>query len=121
MRAAFVLNGVRKGNKTALIDLMRSDETIDRETRLAIAEALERRKGVRLEFHRGNEAPFMQRAKTEFLYQQIADSVAARMTQPGAVEKNAKKDAAAEFKVSLRTIATALRWQSRSVYRISKG
>jgi hypothetical protein len=119
MRAAFVLNGVAKGDKSALIELMRSDEEIDRETRLAIADAFERRKGIRLELHPGLQAPLLTRTGTEFLYQQIADSVAARM-EAGAAEKKAKGETAAEFQVSLRTVATALKWKRKTPYRIDK-
>jgi hypothetical protein len=119
MRAAFTLNGVWQGDETALIELMRSDEPIDRETRVAIADALERRKGIRLELHRGNTAPLLKRAETEFLYQKIADSVAARIAS-GTAEKRAKGEAAAEFEVSLRTVATALKWKRRTPYRIDK-
>lgn len=119
MRASFTLNGVHKGSANDLVELMRSSEPIDPQTREAIADALERKSGVRLEFHRGNEAPLTDHFETELKYQQIADSVAARMRAGGAVEKNAKADAAKEFGVSLRTVATALRRRRRARYRIS--
>lgn len=120
MRAAFVLNGVHAGDASALIELMRSSEPIDRQTRDAIADALERRKGVRLELRRGNEAALTRRFETMLQYQNIADNVAARIAA-GEVEKNAKIDAAKQFGVSARTVSTALRWQQNASYRISRG
>lgn len=107
-RATFILNGIHAGDARALIALFRSDVPIDRATRDAIADALERKSGVRLELKRGNEAPLTSHFETELNYQEMRDSFDARMKQPGAVEKNVKKDVAAEFKVSARTVATAL-------------
>lgn len=120
MRVAFTLNGVHRGDGAAeLIELMRSSETIDRQTREAIANALERRSGVRLEFHKSNEAPFLEDLETELKYQEIADSVAA-LLKAGAVPKNAKRDVAEKFGVSLRTVSTALRRRRGSIFRVEK-
>lgn len=121
MRATFTLNGVHRGDASILVDLMRSDETIDRQTREAIANALERTKGIRLEFHRGNDAPFTAHAETQLRYQEIADRVFELMALPGAVEKNVKADVAKEFAVSPRTVETALERRRRNPnFRISK-
>jgi hypothetical protein len=120
-RVAFTLNGVQRGDGSELIDLMRSDEPIDRQTREAIADALERREGVRLEFHRGNDAPAVEHWETELHYQDIADAVYALVSKPGGVEKNAKIDVAKQFGVSRRTVDTALRRRRHALYRISRG
>ena len=111
IRAVFILDGVDTGNGAALIRLMRSNEPIEKATRDAIADALERRRGTRLEFHRGNEATKIQRGVTEMRYQSIADCVD-RFASEGQAAKNAKKDVAQLFGVSLRTVATALRWRA---------
>ena len=120
MRAAFTLNGVHQGDPSDLVRLLRSNESIDRQTRDAIADALERESGIRLEFHRGNEAPFLTRMDTELRYQHIADAVIDMLKKPGAIEKNVKKDVAKQFGVSQRTLETALRRLRRAVFRISK-
>lgn len=121
MRAAFVLNGVWKGDASALIDLMRSNETIDPQTREAIAEAFERKSGLRLELHKGNEAPLAARLPTELRYQEIADAFQEQLAEPGAVEKNVKADVAKQFGVSVRTVGTALLHRKGAAYRLSRG
>jgi len=79
MRAAFTLNGVHEGDATDLIRLLRSDEAIDRQTREAMADALEKKEGIRLEFHGGYEAPLVSHLET-FEHRQKVDDEFQRLT-----------------------------------------
>jgi hypothetical protein len=98
---------------------MRSNEPIDRQTRDAIADALERTEGVRLELKKGNEASWTKRAETRLRWQGIADDFKARLREPDAIEKNIRTDVAKDWKVSVRTVDDALAWARRTSIRLT--
>jgi hypothetical protein len=81
MRAAFMLNGVHPPDEQSLIALFRSDVPLDRATRDAIADALQRKRGLRLKLVRAkgfqNKPALVDELKTIAEYQEIAIEVEA--------------------------------------------
>lgn len=125
MRAAHMLNGVHPGRKQTgkqiLAALFRSDEPIDRQTRDAVADALERERGLRLELVLDKGWQTRNRAMTDELallyeYQTIAEEVAARAAEiavekglaPSRCMKPAKVDVAAARNISADKVKDAL-------------
>lgn len=133
MRAAYLLNGVHPGNEQALIDLFRSDVALDRSTRDAIADALERKTGLRLRLVREkgfqNKPSLIDELKLIAEYQEIAADVQAEANSEGSRRgidpkrcvKHAKDIVAERRQISLAKVKVALReaYRTRAV-RITK-
>lgn len=121
MRAAFLLNNVLGGGgKQVLIDLFRSNVELDRETRDAIADALEREDGIRLELVMGAGRPafYTDRLKTWHEYQEIADEVAALIAS-GDVPKAAKSKVMERRGIGEAKLKKALAYRRRSPVSIA--
>jgi len=113
-RVANMLNGWESSEKGVdwLIELFRSDAMIDQATRIAIADALERKSGLRLMLVGANGTPTSgtKRLRKQHEYQEIADDVLARIAE-GEVEKNAKTDVARDRNIGIRKVANALAYR----------
>jgi hypothetical protein len=111
---ANMLNGWESSEqgKKWLIELFRSNVVIDRQTRDAIANALERDEGLRLKLVRGDQRPTAGTAKLRLQHelQEIADDVTARIAA-GEVPKNAKADVARERGIGLTKVKDALAYR----------
>lgn len=122
MRAAFMLNGVHPPDEQSLIALFRSDVPLDRATRDAIADALQRKRGLRLKLVRSkgfpNKPALVDELKGIAEYQEIAAEVeaeacrvAARLgaaTPTRGHRKEAKQTVAERRKISLAKVKDAL-------------
>lgn len=121
-RVANMLNGWEdsKQGKQWLVELFRSDAEIYRETRTAIADALERDTGLRLELVKPDGRPTagIRQLKLQAEYQEIADDVLARI-EAGEIEKNAKADVARDRGISARKVADALRYRRGAIAGIN--
>jgi hypothetical protein len=122
-----MLNGWEDSDKGEqwLIELFRSDTEIDRETRNAIADAIERDTGLRLDLVRADSKPTSgsRRMRLQHEYQEIADEVLALIREGDRLraagepvpkqleEKNAKDDVAKRRRISPRKVAAALRYR----------
>ena len=120
MRASFTLNGVEDYGVDSLIELFRSNVPIDRNTRDAIADALARKKGRRLDLIKAKpNRPLVARISTLYEYQQIADAVAKHVAS-GDRPKAAKSKVMEERRISLDKVKKALRHRKHTAFRISR-
>lgn len=121
MRATYMLNSIHPIDKAALVDLLRSTDDIDRFTRDAIADALERQSGVRLELTqgRGTPASYTSRLATLHEYQEIAADVA--QAKADDLPKPAAH-VAANRRISIAKVRRAMRHAPRTfrIERVSK-
>ena len=99
-----------------LVELFRSEVPIDRQTRTAIADAFERRDGLRLKLIKGNQRPTAGTAKLHLQHdlQEIADDVLARIAN-GEAPKNAKADVARERGIGPTKVKDALAYRKSSL------